>query len=528
MIKFISLAAWLYARCNCLPRTNLKPFDKFSLSNLTSQHRDEVTVLLGISVRIQPLHIRRTILKKLLNATLLLCFLFAPSLLKAQDEVKPFTLEQVMSAPFPSGLVAAPVGGSVAWVQIAKGSRNIWVASPPEYKGRQITAYTGDDGQEIGELVWTADAKSIIYTRGGDLDNFGESPNPHSAPEEPKQLLWIVTLDQKAPRQLAEGHSAAASPKDDRLAFISKRNIWSMKLNSADKPAALVETKGQSDSLRWSPDGSKLVFVSGRRDHGFVGVYDFAAKTVRYLDPSVDRDSDPVWSSDSKQVAFVRMPASREAGAFAPRRSGEPWSIRIADSATGTGREVWRADKNAGSVFRNVVADYQLIWSADNRIVFPWEKDGWTHLYSVVADPGNAKTVLLTPGEFDVEHVSTSANGKEIIYSSNQTDIDRRYIWRVPADGGKPQTAITAAIIGSGSIEWSPVETSDGKGVAFFHSDGRSPERAAIQLGPQPIRELAPDSIPSEFPERSLVEPKQVIFDSADGMKIHGQLSLPA
>lgn len=56
-----------------------------------------------------------------------------------------------MSAPFPSNLVAAPVGGNVAWVQIAKGVRNIWVASPPAYKGRQLTSYSGDDGEEPGE-----------------------------------------------------------------------------------------------------------------------------------------------------------------------------------------------------------------------------------------------------------------------------------------------------------------------------------------------------------------------------------------
>ena len=469
-------------------------------------------------------------MRKSVIVTLLLCLLLTPSLLKAQDEIKKFTLEQIMSAPFPAGLVAAPVGGSVAWVQIAKGSRTIWVASPPEYKGRQLTAYSGDDGEVIGELVWTADAKAIIYTRGGDLDNFGESPNPHSSPEEPKQWLWIATLDQKPPRQLAEGHSAAVSPKGGLIAYISKRNVWSLKLNGNDKPAALVEAKGQSDALRWSPNGAKLVFVNGRREHSFVGVYDVPAKTVRYLDPSVDRDSEPVWSRDSKQVAFIRIPASREAGAFAPRRNGEPWSIRIASASTGDGREVWRADKNAGSVLRNVVADYQLIWSADDRIVFPWEKDGWTHLYSVsaAANSATAKPVLLTPGEFDVEHVSASADGKEVFYSSNQTDIDRRYLWRVPTAGGRQQTAVTAAIIAGDSIEWSPVATSDGKGIAFFHSDARHPERAAIQIDAQPIRDLAPETIPAEFPERSLVAPQQVIFDSADGLKIHGQLFLPA
>jgi dipeptidyl aminopeptidase/acylaminoacyl peptidase len=478
-------------------------------------------------------------LKKPHIATLLLCFSVGVSLAQTQKE---FTLEQVMSASFPSDLVAAPTGGSVAWVQIAKGVRNIWVASPPQYKGRQLTSYTEDDGEEIGELVWTRDAKAIIYTRGGDLDSFGENPNPRSARDEQRQLIWVITLDGKAPRQLTDGHSAAVSPKNDLIAFIWHRNIWSLKIGNdnrrngvaptglPEKPDSLVQARGESEAIHWSPDGSKLAFVSTRGDHSFIGVYELGAKAVRYLNASVDRDSDPVWSRDGKQLAFIRIPASREAAAFAPRRSREPWSIRVADASTGVGREIWRADKGAGSVFRNIVADDQLVWSADNRIVFPWEKDGWTHLYSVsaTADARNNKAVLLTPGEFEVEHVSASADGKEIVYSSNQADIDRRYIWRVLASGGKQPTAVTTAIIGGNEIEWSPVATSDGRGVAFFHSDARRPERAAIQIGSESVRDLAPEPIPAEFPESSLVEPQQIVLDGADGMKIHGQLFLPA
>ncbi|HSS18621.1 MAG TPA: prolyl oligopeptidase family serine peptidase [Pyrinomonadaceae bacterium] len=467
-------------------------------------------------------------MRKLFLATLSLCFCLQLSPARAQEAAKQFTLEQVMSAPFPSDLVAAPTGGSVAWIQIAKGARNIWVASPPEYKGRQLTTYNDDDGIEIGELVWTPDAKSIIYTRGGDLDGFGEGPNPRSVAEDLKQALWMVTLDGKPPRQLAEGHSAAVSPKGDRAAYVNNRNIWWVKLDGSEKPTALVEAKGRSNSLIWSKDGAKLAFVSARGDHSFIGVFEPGTKSVRYLDASVDRDSDPVWSNDSKQVAFIRIPASREAAAFAPRRSGQPWSLRAADVQTGSGREIWRADEGNGSVFRDIVGQDQLVWTNDNRIVFPWEKDGWTHLYALPATSSSAtaKPILLTPGDFEVEHVTASADKREIIYSSNQTDIDRRYIWRVPANGSKQPTAVTAAVIGGNGIEWAPQATSDGK-VAFFHSDARRPPRAAIQIGVQPIRDLAPDSIPAEFPESQLVEPEQVILNGSDGMKIHGQLFLP-
>jgi len=61
----------------------------------------------------------------------------------AQDK---FTLEQVMSAPFPSDLSASKSGAKVAWVLSAKGARNVWVAEPPAYKGRQLTSYAEDDG----------------------------------------------------------------------------------------------------------------------------------------------------------------------------------------------------------------------------------------------------------------------------------------------------------------------------------------------------------------------------------------------
>ena len=439
----------------------------------------------------------------------------------AQDK---FTLEQVMSAPFPSDLSASKSGAKVAWVLSAKGARNVWVAEPPAYKGRQLTSYAEDDGNEIGELLWTPDDASVIYTRGGDLDGFGENPNPRSNPEEPKQLIWIASVKGGAPQMLAEGHSPVITAGGDRIFYIKGRDIWQVKVDRSDKPSLMIQTKGRCNSLHLSPDGSMLAFGNARGDHSFIAVYDLATKQLRYLDPSVDRDSEPVWSADSKQIAFIRIPTSRVASAFGPKRIGDPWSIRIADVKTGTGREIWEAEQGNGSVLREVVTDNQLFWSADNKIVFPWEKDGWTHLYSISANAEKQKATLLTPGEFEVEHVSLAPGGKEIVYSSNQGDIDHRHIWRVATVGGQAPRAITS---GNG-IEYSPIILSDQNTVAFLRSDAKAPERASIISGTNAARDLAPESIPAEFPQSALVEPQQVIFSAADGMKIHGQLFMPA
>ena len=432
---------------------------------------------------------------------------------------KPFTLEQALSNPFPESLVAAPAGGSVAWEMNARGARNVWVASPPDYRGHKVTNFTEDDGQDINQLRWTPDGRSIVFVHGGDFDMGREVPNPRSNPEGVEQAVWIVSLDGGNPRKLGEGYAPAISPKGDRVAFLSKGQIWWAPFDGHDKAGQAVHARGTAQALRWSPDGSKLAFVSSRGGHAFIGVFDPAAKSLTYVDPSVDRDSEPVWSPDSRQVAFVRIPASHDLFAFGPRIAAEAWSIRIADVATGAGHEVWHAASGRGSVFYPMVAEGQLLW-ANGRLVFPWERTGWVHLYSVPVAGGSA--MELTPGDFEVEHVTLSPNGREVVFSSNQTDVDRRHVWKVAVDQAVPSQVTT----GDG-IEWSPVVTSGNEAIAFLHSDARRPPRAAIVIGAGAPKDLAPDALPADFPADQLFAPQAVPISAADGLRIHGQLFLP-
>jgi len=437
---------------------------------------------------------------------------------------KPFTLEQATGAPFPTELTAAPAEGRVAWAFNAQGRRNLWVAEQAadgSYKARQVTSYAADDGQDLGQLSWTPDAATLVFTRGGDFEFLDRPyPNPQSFPQGVEQGVWSLSIESHEAKLLGEGHSPSVSPRGDNVAYLFKGQVWLAKL-SGGKPEQLIRANGESSSLRWSPDGSKLAFASRRGDHGFIGVYDLVAKSLVYLDPSVDTDHAPAWSPDSRSIVFLRIPVSKGRLPFSPRRESQPWSIRIADASTGQGREIWRAESGRGSVFHEAVAGNQLLWSAGNQIVFPWERDGWLHLYAVPANGGAAK--LLTPGNFEVEDVALSPNRAEIVFSSNQDDVDRRHVWKVSPTADRP-SAVTS---GSG-IEMAPVFSSDNRTILLLHSDAQTPMRPAVLSSKGELRDLAPDSLPSDFPARSLVTPQQVILSSADGMAIHGQLFLPA
>src|SRR5581483_9682367 len=111
----------------------------------------------------------------------------------------------------------------------------------------------------------------------------------------------------------------------------------------------------------------------------------------------------PAWSADGKQIAFVRTPGTLESEDPYVHYVKEPWSIWIADADGNDGRQIWQADRGMGSEFYGTDSDAQLFWSAGGRIAFPWEKDGWRHLYSVSAQGGAAQR--LTPGSFEVENV---------------------------------------------------------------------------------------------------------------------------
>jgi dipeptidyl aminopeptidase/acylaminoacyl peptidase len=442
----------------------------------------------------------------------------------------PFTLEQVMSSSFPTGLIAAAQGSHIAWVFDAKGVRNVWVADGPKYAdtARPVTHYTADDGQSIASLRFTPDGKTVLYALGGELNEAQESANPESWTKGAKQQVFAVDVDSQnaAPRLLGEMgcpeedcEDIEISPDGNWAVWSAKKKLWIASVDGKQQAKELASVRGSAVEPKWSPDSKHIAFVSDRDTHSFIAIYDFAGDSIRYLAPTVDKDFMPRWSSDGKWIVFVRIAGDEQKRPLIPVRP-EPWSLWIADSTTGSGRLLWRSGEKLDDSLPELTEDGSLNVAANGRVVFASEQDGRNHLYSIAASGGAA--TLLTPGDFDVEDVTLSADKASVIYSSNEGDVDRRHLWRVAVAGGIPQQPLTSG----DTIEWAPVQTGDGKSILCLGSTATSPAMP-YEVTAAGREMIAKQALPSDFPSALLITPKQVIFKSEDGVTLHGQLFLP-
>lgn len=454
----------------------------------------------------------------------IVCLLMLFSLGQAKPKKGTFTLEQVMSAPYPRHLVSAKKADRIAWVFYTAGKRNVWTAAAPDFLPVNLTDYSRDEVFEIPSLAISDDGSIVVYVRGGNANREGWVTNPKSDPDGVEQAVWAVKTDGGNPWRVCRGNRPVVSPNGRWILLVKDGLICRVSLKDPSAcgeppvPERLFKAAGRNGSPVWSPDGKQLAFVSSRNDHSFVGIFDIAKRKITWMAPSVDRDGSPAWTADGRHVVFARRPGAQFNETFSFfRRGPSRLAVWIGDAGTGEAHPLWTAAGKDPQFYS--VRNLQVTQSG--RILFTGENDNWNHVYSMPLTGGDP--VDLTPGEGAVEHIGLSSDGKELYYSCNHTDLNGRHIWKVPTAGGKAVPLTKGSTIGT-----YPVALASGRYAAFLYSTARHPLSVALVASRGgDIKVVAPRRLPPQFPIGDLVIPKLVSVKAEDGLEIFCQLFLP-
>ncbi len=479
-------------------------------------------------------------------AGVLLAFLallvVAPVPLSAQER---FTIPEILSPAFPSNLVSAKAANRIAWIEYERGMRNVYTAVPPDFRPVRLTYYMEDDGHDLSGLQISDDGLVLLFVRGHTPNREGWIANPASDADGAERAAWAVRSDGGAPWRVAEAWNPALSPDGKWIAYttagqVCRAPVERGALAGFDPDATpLFTTFGEQSSPVWSPDSKRIAFVSTREDHSFIGIYDTERHTVDYLAPGVDRDMAPAWSPEGSYVAFIRRPglpfgASRERLPWW-RRSQEPDTVlpdglNRAGFAGGHRLEIWVASTRTGDGRRlwhswpkdDRFTDIRSLDWVNDHIVFRSEPGDWEgHRYAISVKDPERDPEELTPGEGMVEQVAYSPDGRYLFYATNIEDIDRRHLWRVPINGGRPKQLTKGAM-----IETYPAVLADGEQVAVLQAGPKQPQSVAVVDADGGTPRVV-TTLPDQFPLNAQVGPQNVVITSPDSLQFHAQLFLP-
>ena len=241
-------------------------------------------------------------------------FLLTATLAFAAPELPSY--KQFLSPASPQEVATARKVDRVAWVDYAEGKRNAYTAAAPLFTPVRLTSFTKDDGIMMSEVKISDDGSTVIFLRGESGNREGWSPNPTADPNGYERAFWAAHTNAPGTAwRVVDATNPELAPDGSAILFVKNGQIYRAKI-SPTKPASEVDRGekpfisewGVQSDPKYSPDGRKIAWVSTRTDHSFIMVYDIATKSVKYMSPSVDFDTMPMWLPDSKHLVFKRQP----------------------------------------------------------------------------------------------------------------------------------------------------------------------------------------------------------------------------